>query len=133
MQRIWDKVGMTLSFICIIHCLALPFILITLPALKAYTDNESFHTAMVFLVTLTAGVAFIPGYLRHKDKGLMVKVIVALLLIVGGIILGHEFGELTERVITALGSAFLIYCHYKNIRHKGHCNNCEHDEKKLTS
>lgn len=112
--------------------MALPFMVLALPTLKAYTESEGFHTIMVFLVTLTAGLAFIPGYLRHKDKKLVGLVIIALVLIVAGIVLGHDLGVVYERVITSIGSALLIYCHFRNIRHKGHCGHCEHDEEKLT-
>lgn len=133
MQKgIWDRIGITLSFVCIIHCLALPFMILAIPAISHYGETERFHTLMIFLVTLSAGLAFIPGYLRHKDKKLIIKVFISLILIVGGIVLGHQFGELTERVITSIGSILLIYCHYKNINHKGHCGKCEHDEHELT-
>jgi hypothetical protein len=147
-KRLFDKLGITLSFICIIHCMALPFMVMALPALRTYTESEGFHTLMVFLVTLTAGLAFIPGYLRHKDKKLIVLVITSLVLIVLGIVLGHElgidpghthddghdhmnFGVLAERIVTTIGSILLIYCHFRNIKHKGHCDHCEHDEEEL--
>lgn len=127
----WDKVGIGLSFLCLVHCMALPFVFMFIPAVSSFSESDSFHTIMVFLVTLTAAVSFIPGYLRHKDKKLVVKVSVGLILVVLGIVLGHDLGVVYERIITSIGSLILVYSHFRNIRHKGDCSSCEQDDHEL--
>jgi hypothetical protein len=131
MQKVWDRVGMTLSFVCVLHCMALPFIFLMIPTLSEMIETEKFHIIMVFSVTATAGISFIPGYLRHKDTNLMWLVFVGLLFVVGGIVLGHELGELFERVITSIGSILLMVSHYKNLKHKSCCHPCNDEEQNI--
>ena len=49
MQLITDRMAIGLSLACVIHCLALPIVLVAIPNFLAiYVDSEYFHLWMVF-------------------------------------------------------------------------------------
>ncbi len=66
--RNWlDALGIGLSALCIVHCLALPFILIALPSLTGLFGIDAwFHTALAIVLPGIALVALVQGYLRHR-------------------------------------------------------------------
>jgi hypothetical protein len=46
-----DRISIGFSMICAIHCLVLPVVIITTPALTAmFFDHEQFHLFLLFLV-----------------------------------------------------------------------------------
>ena len=48
MQLITDRMAIGLSLACVIHCLALPIVLVFVPNFLAiYVDSEYFHLLMV--------------------------------------------------------------------------------------
>ncbi|MGR4893133.1 MerC domain-containing protein [Sphingopyxis sp. LARHCG72] len=68
-QRFADSVegvAISASALCLVHCLALPFLLLLLPsAAEAFVRSEIFHYFAVGLVDPFALVALTLGYRRH--------------------------------------------------------------------
>src|SRR6187402_2875127 len=62
-SRYLDRIAITLSTICIVHCLAMPLVIAVLPiaALTAGNDGH-FHALMLWLVVPTSAVGFAIGY-----------------------------------------------------------------------
>src|SRR3546814_9921950 len=53
--RLFDMMGVGLSFACLIHCLALPLHLLLAPALSAWLSlPEAFHAAILLLAAPAA-------------------------------------------------------------------------------
>ncbi|MEM7476528.1 MAG: MerC domain-containing protein [Planctomycetota bacterium] len=62
-----DLLGVVASIGCAIHCAAMPFVIAFLPMLGlSFLADPYFHKVMVFVCTLIALAAFIPGWRRHR-------------------------------------------------------------------
>jgi hypothetical protein len=63
----FDKSGIAVSLLCIVHCLFLPIIGAVLPIIGTWSDIEWVHKALVFLafpLAVSIIVAPVPFYIR---------------------------------------------------------------------
>ena len=91
MQTFTDKMAMSLSLLCAIHCLASPLIIVMLPSLVALQfDGETFHVWMVLAVIPTSVYALTMGCTRHKHYRLLALGLVGLLLLVSAVYAGES-------------------------------------------
>ena len=114
----WDRWGILLSSLCAIHCLVTPLLLLALPVLGGYFENQLVHIVMALFVVPVGAFAFWSGYRHHKKLSLLVMGVVGLSL-VGGAPLVHDFFHvelMREDLMTILGSAILIGAHLLNRR-----------------
>ena len=117
MQPQLDKVAIGISSLCIVHCLFLPIAIVLLPSIGLQLiADEAFHQVLVVAVLLTSISALFMGCRRHKTWRVLAWGLSGLLLLVGAIIFGHDFGELFEKGLTLMGSAFVIFGHIQNYR-----------------
>ena len=64
-----DKLAISMSVICAVHCLVTPLIVTLLPIISTtFWVHENFHLWMVFLVVPTTTAAMFMGCRKHKDK-----------------------------------------------------------------
>ncbi|MBX7114875.1 MAG: MerC domain-containing protein [Myxococcaceae bacterium] len=112
-----DSVGQALSLICIIHCLAAPFVLAAMPTLSHFMGG--FHPVLLVFVVGTALWAFIPGYKHHRRPSIIVAALVGVTLLTLATLL-FEGDVLMESALTIPGAAVLMWAHWKNRR-------CVHD------
>ena len=56
--KIIDYTGVTLSSLCILHCVFLPIIASTLPIAGSIAENEMLHRALVLIAIVPATLAF---------------------------------------------------------------------------
>ena len=61
--------GSRRAALCLVHCVALPFLLAGMPALARFESSlgTGFHIAMAVLVTVTVVPALRGGFKRHRD------------------------------------------------------------------
>lgn len=72
-QKITDKLSISLSLLCVVHCLAVPVMLALLPSMAALQlDNEAFHYWMLLAVIPTSIYALTMGCKRHKHFRLLI-------------------------------------------------------------
>lgn len=121
----WDFVGITASMLCLLHCLAMPFVLLAFPVIERLIPAEhEVHMALGVLVASTGLVAFLIGYREHRRLPLFATAVVG----VGAILLG-SFGHETlpshrwAEAITVFGSVVLVTAHLINLRL---CRQCRH-------
>lgn len=113
--RIWDYIGMGLSLLCLVHCLAIPIIIGMLPVVAGHLlDHESFHLVLITVVLPVAGLALLPGYFRTRRQSALRFGFVGLVFLGTGALLGHEFGEVTETALSVIGAACLFRAHWIN-------------------
>jgi hypothetical protein len=125
-ENITDRMAITLSIACAIHCLAMPLLLLLLPSFVVLQlNNEAYHTAMVLIVLPTSVFALFMGCKQHKRYRLLFIGFVGLIFLVLAISLGNEFWE---KVLTLMGSAVIAGGHYWNYRlcqQHTLCHRCE--------
>ena len=118
LQTIADKTAITLSFICTLHCLAVPFAVALLPTLAAINlGDEAFHLWMVIVVIPTSLLALSMGCKKHRDYRLMLLGITGLSLLILAAFFGHDLmGESIEAAMTVLGATIIAAGHLLNHR-----------------
>ena len=68
-----DKLAIVLSGLCVLHCFAVPIIVLFLPAsLTAFVSDENFHIGMLMAVIPISFFAFISGYREHGKESFMI-------------------------------------------------------------
>ena len=111
-----DKLAMTLSLGCLVHCLFTPsFLILTSGFLSLSLDNEFIHKFIVFLAVPTSIFALTVGYRNHKTTSFLPCGILGLLMLVSAVMLGEAaLGELGEKGLTMFGAILVAYSHFKN-------------------
>lgn len=125
-ENVTDKLAISLSIACAIHCLAMPLVLLLLPSFAVLPlNNEAFHLWMILIVLPTSVYALFMGCKQHKRYRLIVIGFCGLTLLVSAILLGNEFWE---KILTLMGTFIISGGHYWNYRlcqqHKL-CHRCE--------
>jgi len=63
----WDVLGISLSVLCMLHCLALPLIVASLPALGlSWLADGNFHLCLAAVADVIGATSFVAGYLDHR-------------------------------------------------------------------
>ncbi len=113
----FDKMAISLSLLCVLHCLALPLLLVFLPSLVALQlDNEAFHLWMVVSVIPTSLYALTMGCNQHKHYRLLAFGMTGLCFLLLAILGEGIIGELWEKILTVFGSVCIAYGHFRNFR-----------------
>lgn len=143
---ILSRLSIILSGLCIVHCMAVPILLLTLPALSAFFPPYLESLLVLFIIPLS-GLGFIPTWKKHKNYRFLQTFIMGLCIIVFTHI-GFHFSDLehmifaehssmdhnhahvglnlTETTLMILGSALLAWTTWKNNRHTHVCKNPNH-------
>lgn len=126
----WDHVGVVLSFLCLVHCLFLPFLISMLPALGLEIfQNEMIHKTLAVGVCVVSLFAFIPGLRIHQKTFVIFLAALGLLCILGAVLYaGENWGEMAEKGLTSLGGLFLITAHILNQTFCRSCLTCQDDD-----
>ena len=111
-----DKVAVTLSTACVLHCFFAPsFIILTSGFLSISIDNELVHYLILLLAVPVSSFALYLGWKNHKNTSFLPFGIIGLLVLVAAVLMGEAMlGEAGERAITLLGSLLVAYSHYRN-------------------
>ena len=111
-----DVAAICLSNICIIHCLALPILTVTIPSsFSILLDDEAFHLYMLMLVLPVSVWALSSGWRKHKKRKATLFGAWGLGILVLVTFFGHElFGEIGEKFVTIIGASIIAWAHYLN-------------------
>ncbi|HZV66427.1 MAG TPA: MerC domain-containing protein [Telluria sp.] len=70
--RFADCVGMGASALCLVHCLAMPLLLLVFPLSGLMGKDDSFHRYLAAIVTLPVLLALVPGFIAHRRWAVLV-------------------------------------------------------------
>lgn len=114
--RMWDKIGICASGLCLLHCLITPIVLILFPAghLSFFAD-ELVHKAFGVLVTLSILAAVYPHCKKHGHKDILTLAIIGVIFILTPIFF-HDLNIHLSHISTVVGSIVLIMAHIKNMK-----------------
>lgn len=108
-SKTFDRAGLAISSLCIMHCILLPLAASTLPILGAFSENELIHKVLVLVAIIPAFFAFMPVS-NTKLSSLMrsVGLIGISTLFAGAFIESlHDF----ETILTLVGATCLTSAH----------------------
>lgn len=114
-----ESAAVSASLLCLVHCLALPLLLLLLPgAIGMFAQSETFHYFALTLVLPAALAAFWFGYRRHRAGRPAALGLAGVGCLVIALLPG--VGESIELWITVAGSLLLITGHMMNWRLRTH-------------
>lgn len=117
-SRKWDWLGLFFSFICLVHCLILPFFLISLPLLaRYYLTHPLSHFVLAIIIIPIALIALFKGYGQHKKIGIFYLGFLSGFFLLLYPILIWFLPELKsyEVFVVASSSVLLMAAHFFNI------------------
>ncbi len=137
-SRLFARFSIFLSSLCVIHCLATPFVLLVLPAMATFL-SETFERILVLSVVPLSLIGFAPTWLRHKNNRLMILYILSISLILFSQFVlhaGHEHaaGESASLMgwlragTTFSGALLLAWVVFQNNRHTHYCTHPNHHQ-----
>ena len=121
-----DKVAISLSSLCIAHCLMFPIIATLVPSFLALGVNtESFHFWMIFSVIPTSVYALSLGCKKHHQTSVFIIGITGLSCLIIAFVLGaNSLTEIGEKSLTTLGALIISDAHVKNFKLCQHHDKC---------
>jgi hypothetical protein len=118
-----DAVGIGLSALCMVHCLAFPVIIAFAPAaLRALPGDDATHRTLAVGIGLAGSLAFRSGYKVHRKGWILALFLLGLALVSAAAMIGEpSLPALGEAAITTCGSVLLVTAHWCN---RSLCHSC---------
>ena len=111
-QMTSDKLAISLSAACVIHCLFAPTLIIFAYSFLSFSvESELIHYIILTLALPISGLALVLGYRNHKVLSFLMIGITGLSLMLLAVLLGEGT---SEKILTVVGSCTVAYAHYKN-------------------
>ena len=114
---VWDRLGITFSSACVVHCIMVAFLPLFLPFTSQYTHSSWVHIGVIITMLITTPFAFIPGYKKHGLTWILATALVGILLVILGVMVEGKVSDQISHGISICGSLFLVIGHAKNIQH----------------
>src|SRR5690606_29514396 len=118
LSRHIDRIAIVLSTVCIVHCLAMPFLIALVPvAALTFGSDAHFHELMLWLVVPTSAVGFALGYRVHRNFGVVGIGAAAVVVLALAALWGHDaWGRTFETSANVAASLVLAFAHWRNFR-----------------
>ncbi len=114
-----DKIGISASVLCAIHCAFLPALVTMLPLLEVeFLANKWIESFMIIASILIAGTSLGISYKHHRKRLPMALFSIGLILIV---ITHLILPEIMEVFIMPIGGLTVATAHYFNWNFSGKC------------
>jgi hypothetical protein len=114
--RVWDKIGICASGLCLVHCLATPILLLLFPATKiTLLDSHLFHEIFAVIVVSSIMLAVYPHCKKHGHTDIIGIALIGVVLVIISIF-SHDLPVFVSHGMTIVGSIFLITAHIKNMK-----------------
>jgi hypothetical protein len=126
LAHIADRVGATASFLCAVHCAALPFVIAVLPALGlSFLADHRFERIFIAFASCLALAALIRGYRRHRVASALYLVLPGLALLwIGAWVFDADNSLALHATLVALGGCSVALAHVLNLRLTHLSNTC---------
>jgi peptidoglycan/LPS O-acetylase OafA/YrhL len=123
LRAVSDMVGIGLSLLCLVHCLALPVLIAFAPAiLRGLPGDDITHRSLAVLIGFVGFLAFRSGYKVHRRRWVLGAFITGLLLVSIAAVLGDEvLTGYRESAVTVCGGLLLVTAHLVN---HSFCRSC---------
>jgi len=111
----YDALGLTLSGLCLLHCVALPIAALSAPTslgLLAHEDSLT-HIVLLALALPIGGIAFFSSWRHHRSSSTLIIGMVGLLIMALGV--SHIFGHDNEITLTITGVITVAGAHGVNL------------------
>ena len=112
----YDKIAISFSVVCALHCLLLPIAVIFLPSISAtFFGTEDFHKTLLYFVIPSSIIALSLGCKMHGKYEVYSYGFFGIGALLFASFFGHDyFGEVGEISLTLIGAGIVSLGHYKN-------------------
>ena len=114
-RRMLDMSAIGLSFLCLLHCLAFPIVLVALPILEITLENHNLVHWIFFLIAFPLSLLALGIGVPKERRWLWVPASIGLALMLVGAI--HDISGEYETHLTLLGATLLAFAHFMNWRY----------------
>ena len=144
-SKTWDRTGVFVASLCVLHCLAFPFIVASLPASRVFFNHSWLEASILILGVIVGSISFYTSYKKHRKIGPTILGLLGVSFLFSNLfwfrfqpVHSHELIEAqgfswhNVDPLMILGGLFLILGHLWNI-HACHCfcdKTCDHEEHK---
>lgn len=132
-SKTWDRSGVFVATLCLIHCLGLPFLVALLPTTRVLFDSRIFEIIVLGLGISVGSISFFTTYKKHRNIFPMLLGFFGVACLVTNLVLinrgsaHHHNIDLSPNLhslqvdpLMIMGGIFLIAGHIWNI-HACHC------------
>jgi hypothetical protein len=118
LSKYFDRVAIALSTICIVHCLAMPFVIALLPITAfAIGGDGHFHALMLWFVVPTSIVGLGLGIRVHRRVDIAALATLAIAALAAAALWGHRaWNPSVEVAVNVAASVVLAVAHWRNFR-----------------
>jgi hypothetical protein len=122
----FDALGIAASTLCLIHCLAMPFVITLLPVLGwQFLEGRNAHYVLATFVFAFALSAIVPGYLKHKRVDILCGMLFGLTCVLIATFAPYSIlPEKLELPLITMGNIILVITHWRN---RGLSITCNHE------
>ena len=128
LQEFSDKTAISLSMICMAHCLVLPSFLVILSGYFTISyENELVHYLLLLIAVPVSLYALINGARNHSNITYLVSGMMGIISLIFAVTMGVEiWDESGEIVFTSIGASLVAFSHYKNYKlcREVECDSC---------
>lgn len=127
-QQPADKIAISLSVLCAIHCFATPMLMVFVPSLAGLLiEPELLHMWLAVGVLPISAFALTLGCKKHRKVQVLALGVIGLASMLTAVASGSlGLGENAEKALTLLGAALISGAHFWNYRlckkHKKSCD-----------
>lgn len=130
-QRLLDRIGMSASLLCAIHCAAMPLAITLLPLLGAHILFDGTVELVMIAISATVGVASLgSSYRVHRRLNPLLMMTAGATILIANFF-GHEtHSALTETLhpyVAAAAGLMIAFAHRINMKFCSSCERCEID------
>jgi len=121
----FDKAGVVFSWVCAVHCMALPMLVAFLPlAGLTFLDNEIAEYVFIGVSILIAAISLFPSYFRDHRK---IRSVAIFISGIGTLVLAdHVFEDsrFGKAIMIAAGAGAISAAHFINRKLCRECISC---------
>lgn len=112
-----DNLGIFASVLCLIHCLAMPFVVAAIPFIGMkwqWLQSETTENVLIAFIVGFAIFAIIPGYREHKKPVALAGLTIGLALVAAVAVFRGHFPANFELPLISVGNLLLVGTHLLN-------------------
>lgn len=124
-----DRVGATASFLCAIHCMALPFVLALLPLIGlGFLAGHAFERIFVACAAALASASILTAYRRHRKPHALFLMVPGIALLLFGVAIDIDAHIVVHTISVVAGGLLVASAHVTNLvlAHRHHHATCAH-------
>jgi CDP-diglyceride synthetase len=120
MTEFWDRIGISASILCAIHCVLTPLLVILIPFAGNFLAGAWIHVAIAVVIFPVAIWALWNGYRRHRHPRILIAGGIGLLFMAAGMFFEgatHSSRESALQTLFMIAAGLtLASAHYFNLR-----------------